>query len=74
MSAIGVKEEQYQNGDFEVNSPIDGAVIGKITLDTVDSVNAKIKNAKVAFQEWRTVPAPKRGELIRLLSEELRRE
>lgn len=72
MSAIGVKEEQYQNGDFEVNSPIDGAVIGKINLDTVDSVNAKIKNAKVAFQEWRTVPAPKRGELIRLLSEELR--
>lgn len=72
MSAIGVEEEQYQNGDFEVNSPIDGAVIGKITLDTVDSVNAKIQNAKAAFQEWRTVPAPKRGELIRLLSEELR--
>ena len=33
MSAMGVKEAQYQNGDFDVNSPIDGSVIGSITLD-----------------------------------------
>ncbi|MBF4488681.1 aldehyde dehydrogenase family protein [Psychrobacter sp. N25K4-3-2] len=72
MSAMGVKEEQYQHGDFEVNTPIDGTVIGKITLDSVDEVNKKIQNAQAAFKEWRVVPAPKRGELIRLLGEVLR--
>ena len=72
MSAMGVKEEQYSQGDFEVRTPIDGTVIGKVTLDTVADVDTKIKNAKQAFQEWRTVPAPKRGELIRLLGEVLR--
>ena len=35
-------------------------------------VDTKIQNAKQAFQEWRVVPAPKRGELIRLLGEVLR--
>ena len=72
MSAMGVKEEQYSNGDFEVYTPIDGAVIGKVTLDTVADVDTKIKNAKQSFHEWRTVPAPKRGELVRLLGEVLR--
>ena len=32
MAAMGVKEAQYQNGDFEVTSPIDGSVIGSICL------------------------------------------
>ncbi|MGP4848819.1 aldehyde dehydrogenase family protein, partial [Marinobacter sp. 1Y8] len=72
MSAMGVQEEHYQNGDFEINTPIDGTVIGKVTLDSVAEVNTKIQNAKTAFQAWRTVPAPKRGELIRLLGEVLR--
>ena len=72
MSAMGVQEEHYQNGDFEINTPIDGTVIGKITLDSIAEVNTKIQNAKTAFQAWRTVPAPKRGELIRLLGEVLR--
>ena len=72
MAAMGVKEAQYQNGDFDVNSPIDGSVIGSITLDSVDEVNTKIANAKKAFKEWRVVPAPRRGELVRLLGELLR--
>ena len=67
MSAMGVEEAHYQNGDFEVATPIDGTVIGKVTLDKVADVDTKIQNAKKAFQEWRVVPAPKRGELIRLL-------
>ncbi|WP_413521204.1 aldehyde dehydrogenase family protein [Psychrobacter glacincola] len=72
MSAMGVEETRYQNGDFNVTTPIDGSVIGKVTLDKVSDVNTKIQNAKQAFQQWRVVPAPKRGELIRLLGEVLR--
>ena len=72
MSAMGVEEARYQNGNFNVNTPIDGSVIGKVTLDKVTDVNTKIQNAKKTFQEWRVVPAPKRGELVRLLGEVLR--
>lgn len=72
MTAMGVKEEQYLNGNFEVYSPIDGSVIGKITMDSVDDVDSKVANAKKAFKEWRNVPAPRRGELVRLLGEVLR--
>ncbi len=72
MSAMGVQDKQYHKGDFKVNSPIDGAIIGNVTLDTIGAADIKIKNANAAFQEWRMVPAPKRGELIRLLGEALR--
>ena len=72
MSAMGVEEARYQNGNFNVTTPIDGSVIGKVTLDKVTDVNTKIQNAKKTFQEWRVVPAPKRGELVRLLGEVLR--
>lgn len=72
MSAMGVEESLYQNGNFEVKTPIDGSVIGKVTLHQVSDVETQVSNAKKAFKEWRTVPAPKRGELIRLLGEVLR--
>lgn len=72
MTSMGVKEEQYHSGNFEVNSPIDGSVIGKITLDSVSDVDTKITDARKAFREWRNVPAPRRGELVRLLGEVLR--
>ena len=45
MSAMGVEEARYQNGDFGVTTPIDGSVIGKVTLDTVADVDTKIQNA-----------------------------
>jgi aldehyde dehydrogenase (NAD+) len=59
-------------GSYAVTSPIDGSKIGKVTLDTPETLNAKIGKASSAFKVWRKVPAPRRGELVRLLGEELR--
>ncbi|MBM3511037.1 MAG: aldehyde dehydrogenase family protein [Alphaproteobacteria bacterium] len=53
-------------------SPIDGQRLGGIKTDNVEAVGAKISRAEAAFRAWRDVPAPKRGELIRLFGEELR--
>jgi aldehyde dehydrogenase (NAD+) len=53
-------------------SPIDGAEIGRIGYDRGADVDAKIAAAAGAFQAWRLVPPPRRGELIRLLGAELR--
>jgi aldehyde dehydrogenase (NAD+) len=61
------------SGDLTVRTPIDGSEIGKVASDNADSVSAKIERAASAFTSWRLVPPPRRGELIRLFGEELRR-
>lgn len=53
-------------------SPITGAVIGHVAVDDAASVVAKIAEAQSAYLSWRNVPAPRRGELVRLYGEELR--
>ena len=60
------------SGSHAVHSPIDGTEIGRVTYDDAKSVEAKISRSVEAFKAWRDVPAPKRGELVRLLGEELR--
>ena len=59
-------------GDLAVRSPIDGAVIAHVPLTPVADMAAVIARSQAAFKEWRSVPAPRRGELVRLLGEELR--
>ena len=56
-------------GDLVSHSPIDGAIIGRV--EPGDPEDACTRAAK-AFEAWRTVPAPRRGEFVRLLGEELR--
>ena len=57
------------SGDLISCSPIDGAEIGRVRVG--DPAQA-CSGATEAFLEWRTVPAPRRGELVRLFGEELR--
>ena len=63
---------EASNGDHIVRSPIDGAEIGRVAFDDAASIESKIAKAADAFRAWREVPAPRRGELVRLLGEELR--
>ena len=60
-------------GDLVVRTPIDGGEIARIKTDTASDVAHKIGRAHDAFLSWREVPAPRRGELVRLFGEELRR-
>ena len=53
-------------------SPIDGAVIANLKEFTADETRAAVGRAHQAWLTWRQVPAPKRGELVRLFNEELR--
>ena len=59
-------------GAMECVSPIDGSVIGSVAEASAVDVDAACAAAQAAFLAWRTVPAPRRGELVRLLGEELR--
>jgi aldehyde dehydrogenase (NAD+) len=60
------------NGPLVVHTPLTGEVIAQLPTITAADTTKAIAQAHAAFLEWRAVPAPKRGELIRLLGEELR--
>lgn len=60
------------NGDITARSPIDGTVTARVKSHDAASVDAAIGRAHGAFLAWRAVPAPRRGELVRLFGEELR--
>jgi len=73
MQRLGVSEASWQGGDLSVMTPVDGRVIGQVKIDTPAEVDAKITAAQSAFEQWRRVPGPRRGELVRLFGEALRR-
>src|SRR5712692_2794904 len=73
LSSLGVSPSTVADGDITVHSPIDGRRIGLVKSDSPAAIDAKIARADAAFHLWRSVPAPRRGELVRLLGEELRR-
>ena len=69
---LGVASDKYKGGTLAVRSPISGTEIGRLPEVSAADAKKAIDAAHDAFLEWRLVPAPKRGELIRLLGEELR--
>ena len=70
LTKLGVPTTAYTGGTLPSHSPITGEVIAQ--LPTTPDPQKTIAQAHEAFLKWRTVPAPKRGELVRLLGEELR--
>jgi aldehyde dehydrogenase (NAD+) len=53
-------------------TPITGEVVAKLAVTPSNDVDSIIAKSREAFLAWRTIPAPKRGELVRLFGEELR--
>lgn len=62
------------SGDLPVHTPIDGSQIGSVATATSAEIDAALKSAQSAFLKWRTVPAPRRGELVRRLGNALREQ
>lgn len=69
LKALGVDAAR---GDLMSYSPISGERIGAVAADDSASAAAQIDRAHAAFLDWRNVPPPQRGELVRLFGEELR--
>ena len=55
-------------------SPIDGKPIAKIALATREDYEEAIRRSRKAFEEWRMIPAPKRGAILREIGNALRDE
>ena len=82
LKELGLKEindgsstgsEHFSNGELlESYSPVDGQLIGKVKCSTKEDYEKVMLAATSAFKEWRTVPAPKRGEIVRQFGDKLR--
>ena len=72
LKAAGLRAEDLSGGTLAVHSPIDGAEIARIAQTPESAMPGVIAKSRAAFRAWREVPAPRRGELVRLLGEELR--
>ena len=71
LSELGISQ-LAESGDIAVHSPINGALIGRVPSHTAAHVDAALARAQAASVAWRDVPAPRRGELVRLLGDKLR--
>ncbi|HKR48048.1 MAG TPA: aldehyde dehydrogenase family protein [Pseudonocardiaceae bacterium] len=72
LRAVGLDPADLSDGDLTARSPIDGSVIGRLVSTTPQQVDAALGRAAGTFARWRCVPAPQRGELVRLFGEQLR--
>ena len=54
------------------HSPVDGKLIAKVSTTTPKDYEQVMQTAEAAFKEWRTKPAPQRGEIVRQFGEKLR--
>ena len=72
LQRLGVRQDAVTGGALAVQSPVTGERIAQVKTVTAGDAAAVIDRAHAAFLEWRKVPAPRRGELVRLFGEELR--
>jgi len=72
LQRAGLGPAELTGGSLAVRSPIDGAEVARVPETPLSDMPAVIARARGAFASWREVPAPRRGELVRLVGEELR--
>ncbi|MDO9638363.1 MAG: aldehyde dehydrogenase family protein, partial [Pseudotabrizicola sp.] len=72
LTRLGVDPKLHTGGTLDSFSPVTGACIAQLPEQDAAAVRTAVDRAAVAFRAWRDIPAPRRGELVRLLGEELR--
>ncbi len=72
LDSMGISSDILDTGDLNVTSPIDGSTIAKIKTSSEQETDQVIERSVTAFDAWRAVPAPRRGELVRVFGNKLR--
>ena len=83
LQQLGIQEINYGTstgsqwfpgeGMIPSYTPVDGSLIGKVTTTSKEEYEQVMQTAVEAFQSWRLMPAPQRGEIVRQFGEALRR-
>jgi aldehyde dehydrogenase (NAD+) len=70
--STGTKWISSKGASIDSYSPVDGKLIASVKSADKDSYEAVLQQAQSAFAEWKQWPAPKRGDIVRQIGEELR--
>ncbi len=84
LKQLGIKETNYgastglkhiatKGKKIDSYSPVDGQLIGSVNAATAEDYKNVMATAEEAFKTWRLMPAPKRGEIVRQIGDELRK-
>ena len=73
LERLGAEPNWVKEGGIAARSPLTGEIIGRLAEASAADVGTAIEEAHGAFLQWRNTPAPRRGELVRLIGEELRK-
>ncbi|MCC6186105.1 MAG: aldehyde dehydrogenase family protein [Chitinophagaceae bacterium] len=71
-AATGSQWIQTNGTEIQSYSPVDGKLIAAVKMTTNEEYNTVINSAHTAFEEWKTWPAPKRGDVVRQIGDALR--
>ena len=72
LDGLGVDRATWTDGSMPSVTPLTGEQIGTVQVADAVAIGETLDKATAAFRAWRQVPAPRRGELVRLFGEELR--
>ncbi len=72
-TSTGINWLKGKGGIIDSNSPVDGKKIASVATTNEAEYHEVVKTASEAFKIWRNIPAPKRGEIVRQIGEELRK-
>ncbi|MFN3875837.1 MAG: aldehyde dehydrogenase family protein, partial [Flavobacteriales bacterium] len=72
-SSTGSEWLRMEGEPLHSYSPVDGSIVGSVASTTREQYERVVETSLSAFAEWRLWPAPKRGEVVRQIGEELRR-
>ena len=72
LGRLGVAEALWTGGNRAVRSPVTGEIMAQVQDASPAEVAVAVEVAHAAFLRWRNIPAPRRGELVRVFGQELR--
>jgi len=72
LGRLGVDRALWTEGSMPSVTPLTGEELGMVRVADAAAIDETLDKARAAFRAWRNVPAPRRGELVRLWGEELR--
>src|SRR3546814_770099 len=72
LDKLGLDRARWTDGSMPSVTPLTGEQLGMVQVVDGAAIDAQLDAASAAFRAWRHVPAPRRGELVRLWGEELR--
>ncbi|WP_020677010.1 L-piperidine-6-carboxylate dehydrogenase [Geopsychrobacter electrodiphilus] len=85
LKELGIKAKNYgastgiewntttDQGELNIVSPVDGQQIASVYLASEEDYERLVAKGVEAFKQWRMVPAPKRGEIVRQIGLQLRK-